>query len=213
MQLQYQTVSPRLRASLEALMNENLFHDFVLVGGTALSLQLGHRQSVDIDLFSPAAYGAIDWDQIIGYFKANYRYTYFNNVFPRSLGLSIFAGESASDCLKIDLYYTEPFVFPLLFVDGIRLASLPELIAMKLDVISRGGRKKDFWDIHALIDQFTLEEMLNLYLKRYPFHEDSAYLRKMMLFFDKADEDWAPLCLMGKHWELIKLDLFEFCSV
>ena len=53
MQLQYQTVSPGLRASLEALMNENLFHDFVLVGGTALSLQLGHRQSVDIDLFFP----------------------------------------------------------------------------------------------------------------------------------------------------------------
>lgn len=64
MQLQYQTVSPMLRASLEALMNESMFNDFVLVGGTALSLQLGHRKSVDIDLFSPAAYGAIDWDPL-----------------------------------------------------------------------------------------------------------------------------------------------------
>lgn len=212
MQLQYQTVSPMLRESLEALMNDNMFDDFVLVGGTALSLQLGHRKSVDIDLFSPATYGTIHWEQIIGYFRAKYRYVYFNNVFPPSLGLSIFAGESTTDCIKIDLYYTEPFVFPVLLIDQIRLASLPELIAMKLDVISRGGRKKDFWDIHALIDRFMIEEMLGFYLKRYPFQEDSMHLRKMLLNFDKADEDWDPLCLTGKHWELIKLDLFEFCS-
>ena len=45
-------VTPLLKDILINLMTENLFLPFRLVGGTALSLQIGHRMSVDIDLFS-----------------------------------------------------------------------------------------------------------------------------------------------------------------
>ena len=72
MQLHYHTVSSTLRASLEKILSKNMFRDFVLVGGTALSLQLGHRKSVDIDLFSPATYGTIDGSQMMDYFETNY---------------------------------------------------------------------------------------------------------------------------------------------
>ena len=48
------------------------FENFRLVGGTALSLQLGHRISVDIDLFSDDSYGSIDFEEIENFLKSNF---------------------------------------------------------------------------------------------------------------------------------------------
>jgi hypothetical protein len=60
----WNTVSSRLRETLQFLMISNEFNLFRLVGGTALSLQLGHRRSIDIDLFTDAPYGSINFDTI-----------------------------------------------------------------------------------------------------------------------------------------------------
>lgn len=52
MRLHKDTVSPNLLNILEKLMVSEALKDFCLVGGTALSLQRGHRRSIDIDLFT-----------------------------------------------------------------------------------------------------------------------------------------------------------------
>lgn len=52
MKLHNETVSPRLIRCLKTIMQSDIFKDFNLVGGTCLSLQLGHRRSIDIDLFT-----------------------------------------------------------------------------------------------------------------------------------------------------------------
>lgn len=62
--LYYHTVSHLLLESLKKLMAEPVFNEFRLVGGTALSLQLGHRTSVDIDLFTDMPYGTMDTETI-----------------------------------------------------------------------------------------------------------------------------------------------------
>lgn len=62
--LYYNTVSDLLKESLTKLMAAKVFESFRLVRGTALSLQLGHRTSIDIDLFSDAPYGSIDFKKI-----------------------------------------------------------------------------------------------------------------------------------------------------
>ena len=49
--LQTQTVSPELLELLKFIMKSEVFSDFILVGGTSLALQIGHRNSVDIDMF------------------------------------------------------------------------------------------------------------------------------------------------------------------
>ena len=67
--LYWNTVSPILKEVLLNLMNEPFFNPFRLVGGTALSLQIGHRMSVDIDMFTDAAYGSIDFDAIKSYLE------------------------------------------------------------------------------------------------------------------------------------------------
>ena len=58
-ELQYQTVKPILRSTLERLMEIDEFNPFRLVGGTSLSLRYGHRMSDDIDLFTDAEYGSL----------------------------------------------------------------------------------------------------------------------------------------------------------
>ncbi|WP_348811294.1 nucleotidyl transferase AbiEii/AbiGii toxin family protein [Flavobacterium maritimum] len=48
--LHYNTLTPLLRKILEHLLLADVFADFRLVGGTALSLLIGHRMSIDIDI-------------------------------------------------------------------------------------------------------------------------------------------------------------------
>ncbi|NRT14911.1 hypothetical protein HNP99_001255 [Flavobacterium sp. 28A] len=67
--LYYATVNDLLKNSLLQLMQSEIFNDFRLVGGTALSLQIGHRESIDIDLFSDADYGTLDFGSIENYLK------------------------------------------------------------------------------------------------------------------------------------------------
>ena len=83
---------------------------------------------------------------------------------------------------------------------------------MKIDVICRGGRKKDFWDVHELMDNYSLARMLDLHEKRYPYNHDRIHLINKFTDFTQADNDFDPVCLRGKYWEIIKLDLIEFAK-
>jgi len=186
------------------------FDLFRLVGGTALSLHRGHRVSVDIDLFTDAPYGSIDFDSIDRWFKTHYAYVDTHDFRPVGMGKPYFIGENKMNCIKLDLYYTDSFIDPPLEVDGIRIATIREIIAMKADVIQRGGRKKDFWDLHELIEEYTPEEILALHEKRFPYNHNRPLLISNLTNFTQADDDFDPQCLQGKHWELIKLDLIDF---
>jgi hypothetical protein len=90
------------------------------------------------------------------------------------------------------------------------MATANEIIAMKLDVILRGGRKKDFWDLHYYLDRMNLDEMISLFKKRYPYNEDFTKFKKQLVSFDLADTDFEPICLLDKTWEIIKLDFYEY---
>ncbi len=207
-QLKYNTVKSQLRSILSWLMAEELFTPFRLVGGTALSLQLGHRESVDIDLFTETPYGEIDFEVIDKHLKNNFEYV-DSREGPVAMGKSYFIGNSAEDCVKLDLYYTDPFIRPALVIDNIRLATLDEITAMKVDVVSRGARKKDFWDLHELLDFYSIPQMIQLHEERYPYSHDADEITINFTNFETADNDFEPICLKGKYWELIKLDFVE----
>ncbi|CAN5375648.1 hypothetical protein BH09BAC1_BH09BAC1_21200 [soil metagenome] len=128
------------------------------------------------------------------------------------MGKSYFVGEAIDKAVKLDVYYTEPFTNTALEVDGIRMATLSEIIAMKLDVVMRTGRKKDFWDIHELIHQYSFQDMLALHLERYPYTHNPSLIKTMFTEFDRAEEDFDPKCLKGKYWEVIKMDLVSFVN-
>jgi hypothetical protein len=125
-------------------------------------------------------------------------------------GSSYFIGHSEELSVKVDIYYTDPFIRPLLEEEKIRMARLEDIVAMKLDIIGRGGRKKDFWDLHELHRHFDIPKMLDLYQERYPYGQTREEVQKGLTHFKDADDDFDPICLLGKHWELIKLDFFQW---
>jgi len=208
--LHYNTITPLLHSILADLISADVFKDFRLVGGTALSLHRGHRMSVDIDLFTDAEYGSVDFNAIDTFLRSNYSYVDTNNYDIIGMGKCYFIGDNQLNCIKLDLFYTDKFIDKTILIDGLRLASIEEIIAMKMDVILRTGRKKDFWDIHELKDNYLISEMIALHEKRYPYTHDRDALKQKFIDFEDADGDFEPDCLRGKHWEFIKLDLIDF---
>lgn len=210
--LHYNTVTPVLLKALNQLMSAREFKEFRLVGGTALSLIRGHRLSVDIDLFTDVEYDSMNFKAIDKYLKAHFAYIDASSVEEVGFGKSYFIGSDKENLVKLDLFYTDPFIFSIQETDGIRLATTEEIMAMKMDVILRGGRKKDFWDIHEMMENYSFKVMLQLHEKRNPWNHDSELIRKQFANFETADTEADPVCLRGKIWELIKLDMVDFIN-
>lgn len=185
-----------LLSVLERLMDERMLLDFRLVGGTALALQLGHRVSVDIDLFSPAAFDAVPIvDLLCSEFGMVQVETAVNTVC------------GAIDGIKIDVMsHQYPMLEPPVELEGIRLAGLKDIAAMKLNAIANRGSKKDFWDVDAMLDHYTLEEMLEFFSQKYS-HENVWYVEKSLSYFFDADAEPAPRDIRGRSWDEVKKNI------
>src|SRR6218665_3229171 len=127
--LYYSTVSPDLKSALEIVMDSEMLQPFRLVGGTSLSLQLGHRISIDIDLFTESDYGSIDFEDIETFLKSKFPFIVFSSELT-SFGKSYFVGNSENNVVKLDIFYSDPFIDDELLIDNIRLASLKDITAM-----------------------------------------------------------------------------------
>lgn len=158
--LHEKAVSSELLDLIKKLQSLQELSEFRLVGGTALALQLGHRSSVDIDLFSNKH---LD--------KAYLQFT-IENFFPTireiaftSFGMTCFINE-----IKLDLCFDGgKFIRPPIMKSDIKLASLQDIAAMKLNAITNRATQKDFFDIAVLSDFFSLKEMLQFYKEKYFF--------------------------------------------
>lgn len=208
--LHYETVTPLLKETLGMLMSEELFAPFRLVGGTNLSLRYGHRKSVDIDLFTDAEYRSLDFRAFERFLRSHFPYYDCNDTTSIvGFGRGYYIGRSEEDAVKLDLMYTDPFLETTEVLDGIRMASVRDIIAMKMNVVSRGGRKKDFWDLHMLLDEYPLAEMFALHARRHEWEHNAEELLDKFTDFALADADLDPVCLRDLDWDEIKLDLTE----
>jgi hypothetical protein len=75
------------------------------------------------------------------------------------------------------------------------MASVDDIDAMKMDVISRGGCKKDFWGLHMLRNHYSEEQMLSLYEERYPYGASKEVCVTGLTNFSVADADPDPKCV------------------
>jgi|SRR6185503_8379617 len=206
--LHWNTVDGVLKASLVTLMQAPELKDFRLVGGTALSLHLGHRMSIDIDLFTGAHYGSVNFDAIEAFLRSTFQYVRGDFGGNAGVGKSYMIGTASDDIVKLDIYYSmDPFFQEAVIIDEIRLASIEEIIAMKVDIIQRGGRKKDFWDVHELLNHYTVNEMITLHALRFEWTHDEPLIRKNFASFINANMEPDPICLKGKEWIFIMEDI------
>ena len=196
MTLHREAVPHRLWVLLVGMMKIVDLRDFRLVGGTALALQLGHRQSIDVDLFTDKPFDAESLAERIPMQRQRIRE---NSV----------TGEI--DGIKVDLIaHRYAWIDEPVESENIRLASMRDLAAMKLNAVANRGSKKDFWDIAALLDRMTVAEMIDCYRLRYPHMDDWQALRSLA-FFDDAEPDPDPLSRTDVTWGDVKQRIKDAC--
>lgn len=213
--LHRETTSDELFHVLVKLMRLPELSDFRLVGGTALSLLRGHRVSVDIDMFCDGPYGEIPFDHIVEVIKMQFVYVEVTGAFvepglvANNLGLNLFIGEDEETGIKTDiLYWDAPFLYPPIEEEGIRIATIEDIATMKLDTISRGGRKKDFWDLSEILETHRMTDLLAIYQKKYPWHEIEDVV-KGLSDFTTAEQTPDPICYKNKNWDNIKMEMMD----
>lgn len=194
--LRYTTVEPNTLSLLKELSANSVLQNLILVGGTSLALQLGHRKSVDLDLFGfPINLAAVKKELISRY--KNQIIIENDNL---DWALFVYIKSIKVDIIKYDV----PWLSPVINFDGLRLASLLDIGAMKINAIMRRATKKDFWDIHRILQELTLSELIEGYNKKYPNNYILISAPQALCYFDDAEEDIDPVCLEGNGWEDIK---------
>lgn len=213
MRLYYNTVSTPLLSILRRLMSAEVLNDFRLVGGTALALQRGHRMSVDIDLFTDLDYADMPVADMRKYLEKEFPvHRGTESMDMPANGYHIFLSEGQEPPIKVDFFYTEPFIFPAIEEDGLRIADQREIAAMKLGVIGNQiYRQKDYWDVHDLLEDYSLSEMIQWALQRDPYSFTKEDIIKGFQQVNQVEE--SPMGIVSlkplSYWELKVLDLIE----
>ncbi|WP_193311758.1 nucleotidyl transferase AbiEii/AbiGii toxin family protein [Agriterribacter humi] len=169
-------------------MADEKLMSFSLVGGTALALKIGHRKSLDIDLFTATDFNS---QEISSHLTTNYNVTRIQTITNGVFCLI--------DGVKLDLItHKYPLLEDLETVEGIRMVSLKDIGAMKLNAIyNNGTRLKDFVDIYALLETFPLKELLQASEKKYP--ENNIAMVKNALLHHEDIDFTVPIDYVGKE--------------
>ena len=180
--LQTSTVKKSTFGLLKRLQAEPLLATTRLVGGTALSLQIGHRESDDLDLFSVEPLeGMLIQKLLID------KYGFVPSVVSDNTLIGFVEG------VKIDvIYHPFPWLEPAIEEDGFRIATVTDIAAMKMHaIINSGKRPKDFVDLAFLSMHYSYNQIKQLLLRRYPAY-DPIMADKAIIYFGDIDEMLIP---------------------
>jgi len=198
--LQTQTVKEGTFRLLKTLMSDEKLSHFYLVGGTALALYMGHRESIDLDLFSRQLF---DIDETLEYLVKTYDFKLDKRSNATLIG--------SIDLVKVDcIRYDYPFAEPPQVYDGIRMYSMPDIAAMKLTAISQSGKRlKDFVDVAFLSTKMSLADMLNAFRIKFPNTNVISAVRGIT-YFDDINFDTEINLISGKFkWKTVEKRLNE----
>lgn len=193
----FESVLPQgAQTALAVLGKSSIVRDGYLAGGTALALQMGHRQSVDFDFFSEKAFDALEMSrslQALGSFK--------EDTVEKNTLLGTFNSVKYSY-----FYYPYPMIQATTKYVGVSLAHIHDIAAMKLVAITDRNTKKDFIDLYTLVNNgVSIDQMFSLYDKKYHVFKSNTFtLIKSMTFFLDADTDDMPVMLTPMSWEEVK---------
>lgn len=197
--LQKQTVEPSTFSLLSQLMNLEVLSTYNLVGGTGLSLKLGHRISIDIDLFSKEK---IENEVIINCLSETFQNKF---VLISSNKVGIFC---KINNIKVDLiHYNFDLINPIEEFENVRIVSSEDIAAMKIQAILGRGVKKDFYDLFELLNQFSLNEIIQFHKSKYPLQTLNITIPQAITYFEDADESEDPISLRNETWDEVKKGL------
>lgn len=189
---------------LKKLMSLEELSEYCLVGGTNLALRYEHRISIDLDIFRYNPSANIEENMAIS--------NMIKKVFPTAeiisinkIGIFLYIGEVKVDIIE----YPFPF-FEVEIIKGIRLASKSDISAMKISAITNRGSRKDFYDLHELLKEFTLKEIFDNYQRKYNI-DNLEMAKRSLIYFEDANNEKERnnkvISLINESWENIKDDI------
>lgn len=195
--LQVETVEPYAFSILKKLMERPELANFSLVGGTALSLQYGHRKSVDLDLFSNKPF---DNSVLISALKKVFKKSFSTRTTNPRFGIFCFVND-----VKIDLIrHPHPLIRPEKKIEGLRFFSTEDIIAMKVQAILGRGKKKDFWDVAELLQHYAVGDFVQYHEEKYASQHLLISVPQALTYFADAEDTEEPISLKKQTWSKVK---------
>ncbi|MDX2048408.1 MAG: nucleotidyl transferase AbiEii/AbiGii toxin family protein [Chitinophagaceae bacterium] len=179
--LHLSTIKPDVLALLKEIFRIPFIKsNFGLAGGTSLALQIGHRNSIDLDIFSPEKFPPADLENLLaGKFPQKYE--------PKGkMQTMLFCNISGIKCDFVNEPF--PLVSPFIRENEITFYSIPDICAMKMHTVCGRGKKKDFFDIYALLKLYGWNKMLEWFEHRYS-KSQLFFLWKSITYFEDAEND------------------------
>jgi len=177
---------------------------FALDGGTSLALQLGHRQSIDLDIFSPESFETRDI-QVLLSSTAGLDFEFVNS---NQKMLFAFINQIKCDFVQEPAKLINPFVD----YDGVKYFSVEDIAAMKMHTVCGRGKEKDFFDSFALIETFGWQQMLQGFEQKYDSIQLYSLWRSIVYFEDaEEDVDIRGFDPFTKSWKEIKEFILKEC--
>ncbi|MGL4629890.1 MAG: nucleotidyl transferase AbiEii/AbiGii toxin family protein, partial [Leadbetterella sp.] len=171
--------------------------DFSLVGGTALSLLYGHRKSVDLDLFTNKNFENSDIINILSQVFGN---SFDSRTTNPRFGIFCFIND-----VKIDIVrHPHTMIRPERSLNGIRMFSTEDIIAMKVQAILGRGKKKDFWDVAELLKHYPVGDFIAFHKEKYATQNLLISVPQALTYFADADESEDPISLKNQTWESVQ---------
>lgn len=174
--------------------------DFYLSGGTGLSLQIGHRESEDLDFFSENDFNPDKIKQDLETFSSP------NQVQTEKGTLNCYIEGTKLQFLHYPYSLLE---LPMNWSD-IRISSILDIACTKLITVGARGSKKDFIDIYFLLKRCSLTELFDALEKKYTETKyDTTHIMKSLIYFDDAENQPMPRMHNQVTWEEIKSKIIE----
>lgn len=178
----------------------NFLSEFYLSGGTALSLQLGHRESEDLDFFTQQSFDPQMLQQKLlklGELKEAELAEGTVNTFLNGVKLQF-------------LEYPYPLIKPIVQWQTIRLSSLEDIACTKLQTIGMRGSKKDFIDLYFLLERYSLDELFSLMNEKYQnVNYNKTHIMKSLVYFDDAQQQPMPRMHQEVNWGEVEERIIE----
>lgn len=187
----------RQRAALSALSKARE-HEFYLAGGTGLALHLGHRKSIDLDLFRTEPFDA---EAMV------------HELRVEGVPLTDVTTSRSTVHARVEETRTSLLSFPYPLLEpaqpapsGLPVASVADIAAMKVEAIASRGAKKDFYDLFFICKSgMPFGRTLEAFRTRFASANPDLYHRlRALIYFEDAEQEPEPLLIRPATWKDVK---------
>ena len=159
----------------------------------------GHRLSIDLDIFSNVIFESEHIRKgLIKEFGSTLEIRTSSNF-----GIFCFINNVKVDIIR----FPHPLIKPIQLLEGIRMFSKEDIVAMKIQAILGRAKKKDFWDIAELLNEFSISDLITFHEEKFKGQNLFITVPQAITYFSDAEESEDPISLKGQTWDSVKSEI------